>query len=31
MNLGVWLPSLFVLGLAIMGLMIAFIGACDRV
>jgi hypothetical protein len=31
MNLAVWLPSLFGLGLAIMGLMIAFIGACDRV
>jgi hypothetical protein len=31
MNLAVWLPSLFVLGLVVMGLMIAFIGACHRV
>ncbi len=31
MNLVVWLPSLFALGLAIMGLMITFIKACDRV
>jgi len=31
MNLVVWLPSLFALGLAVMGLMIAFIQACDRV
>jgi hypothetical protein len=31
MNLAIWLPSLFVLGLATMSLMIAFIGACERV
>jgi hypothetical protein len=31
MNLAVWLPSLFVLGLVVMGLMITFIRACDRV
>jgi hypothetical protein len=31
MNLGVWLPAMFGLGLVTMGLMIAFIGACDRV
>jgi hypothetical protein len=31
MNLAVWLPSLFVLGLATMGLIFAFVWACERV
>jgi hypothetical protein len=31
MNLVVWLPAMFVLGLATMGLMFAFVAACERV
>ena len=31
MNLSVWLPALFVLGLATLGLMFAFIAACEKV
>jgi hypothetical protein len=31
MNLAVWLPALFLLGLATLGLLFAFIKACDRV
>ena len=31
MDLGTWLPSLFVLGLVSMGLMLAFLVVCDRV
>jgi hypothetical protein len=31
MDLQVWLPALFALGLIVMGLMFAFITACDRV
>jgi hypothetical protein len=31
MNLAVWLPALFVLGLATMGLIFAFVAACDRI
>jgi hypothetical protein len=31
MNLAVWLPSLFILGLAAMGLLFAFVSACERV
>jgi hypothetical protein len=31
MDLTVWLPAMFVLGLAGMGLMFAFIVACDHV
>jgi hypothetical protein len=31
MDLGIWLPALFLLGLVTMGLMFAFLGACDRV
>jgi hypothetical protein len=31
MDLMIWLPSLFVLGLVVMGLMFAFVAACDRV
>jgi hypothetical protein len=30
-ELGVWLPALFVLGLVTMGLMFAFLAACDKV
>jgi hypothetical protein len=31
MNLTIWLPSMFILGLVGMGLMFAFMAACDRV
>jgi hypothetical protein len=31
MNLAVWLPALFVLGLATMGLMFAFVAGCEKV
>jgi hypothetical protein len=31
MNLAVWLPAMFVLGLATMGVLFAFIKACERV
>jgi hypothetical protein len=31
MDLTIWLPSLFILGAAAMGLMFAFVAACDRV
>jgi hypothetical protein len=31
MNLLVWLPALFVLGLGTIGLMFAFVFACDQV
>ena len=31
MDLTVWLPGLFVLGLAGLGLMFAFVAACARV
>src|SRR5262249_33782093 len=31
MNLAVWLPALFALGLAVFGLMFAFVAACERV
>jgi hypothetical protein len=30
-DLAVWLPSLFLLGLAGLGLMCGFIAACDKV
>lgn len=30
MNLVVWLPAMFFLGLASMGLFVAFVAACDR-
>ena len=30
-DLTVWLPAMFLLGLAALGLMFAFIAACDRV
>jgi hypothetical protein len=31
MELYVWLPALFVLGLLVLGLMFAFVAACDKV
>jgi len=31
MNLAIWLPALFFLGLAVMGLMVAFVFGCERV
>jgi len=31
MNLAIWLPSLFLLGLTAMGLLFAFVAACERV
>src|SRR5262245_48679523 len=31
MDLMVWLPAMFVLGLASMGLFVAFVEACDRI
>jgi hypothetical protein len=30
-NLSVWLPAMFLLGLVTMGLMFAFVAACDKV
>src|SRR5262249_19227437 len=31
MNLMIWIPALFLLGLATLGLMFAFVAACERV
>jgi hypothetical protein len=31
MESALWLPSLFMLGLAVMGLLFAFVFACDKV
>jgi hypothetical protein len=31
MNLFVWLPAMFLLGLGSMGLFLAFVTACDRI
>jgi hypothetical protein len=31
MNLDVWLPALFLLGLAAMSLMFAFLAGCEKV
>jgi hypothetical protein len=31
MNLLIWLPALFFLGLAVMGLMFAFLAGCSRI
>jgi hypothetical protein len=31
MNLAIWLPALFALGLAALGLLFAFVIACERV
>jgi hypothetical protein len=30
-NLAIWLPTLFILGLMILGLLFAFVKACERV
>jgi hypothetical protein len=31
MNLEIWLPAVFVLALAVLGLMFAFVVACEKV
>jgi hypothetical protein len=31
MNLTVWLPAMFLLGLATLGLMFAFLAGCEKV
>jgi hypothetical protein len=31
MDLAIWLPAMFALGLMAVGLMFAFVAACDRV
>ena len=31
MNLLIWIPAMFLLGLATMGLLFAFVNACQRV
>jgi hypothetical protein len=31
MDLSTWIPAMFILGLATMGLMFAFVKACDKV
>jgi hypothetical protein len=31
MDLTVWLPAMFLLGMATLGLLTAFVGACDRI
>jgi hypothetical protein len=31
MDLAIWLPAMFVLGLATLGLIFAFVAACERV
>lgn len=31
MNLGIWLPALFLLGLATMALLFAFLKGCEKV
>ena len=31
MNLTIWLPAMFALGLATLGLMFAFLAGCDRI
>jgi hypothetical protein len=31
MNITIWLPAMFGLGLAVMGLIFAFLFACERV
>jgi hypothetical protein len=31
MNLMIWLPAMFVLGVAVMGLILGFMFACERV
>jgi hypothetical protein len=31
MNLGIWLPAMFLLGLTVMGLCYAFLIACEKI
>ena len=31
MNLAIWLPAMFLLGLASLGLCVAFLAACEKV
>jgi hypothetical protein len=31
MDLTIWLPALFILGLATLGLMFAFVAACEKI
>jgi hypothetical protein len=31
MNLAIWLPAMFVLGIAMMGLCLLFLEACDKI
>ncbi len=31
MNLAIWLPAMFLLGLATIGLMFAFLAGCEKV
>ena len=31
MNLGIWLPAMFILGVASMGLCYAFLKACEKI
>ena len=31
MDLTIWLPAMFILGIIILGLLTAFISACDKV
>jgi hypothetical protein len=31
MNLAIWLPAVFLLGLATLGLMFAFVSGCEKV
>jgi hypothetical protein len=31
MNLAIWIPAMMILGLATLGLMFAFVIACDKV
>ena len=31
MNLAIWLPAMFLLGLATLGAMFAFVSACEKV
>jgi hypothetical protein len=30
-NLSVWLPAMLLLGLVVLGALLAFVGACDKV
>jgi hypothetical protein len=30
-NLAIWLPAMLLLGLAVLGALLAFVSACDRV